>query len=97
MAACKLTFTLNEDTIKRIEDAAQRLAIPKSQVVRQAVADYHSRLGLMSEGERKRLLNAFDTLVPAIPDRPLHETESEQREVRRARRTGGRLSFAAHK
>jgi hypothetical protein len=90
MAITKVTFTLDEQTVRWIADAAEPLAMPKSQVVREAVADCHSRIGRLSEGERKRLLNVFDTLVPAIPTRPQREVEAELREVRRARRSGGR-------
>jgi predicted transcriptional regulator len=45
MATTKVTFTLDEETVHRIDDAAVHLAKPKSQVVREAVADYHSRIG----------------------------------------------------
>jgi len=92
MATTKVTFTLDEETVHRIDDAAVRLAKPKSQVVREAVADYHSRIGRLSESERKRMLKIFDALVPAIPVRPRREAENELREIRRARRSGGRLS-----
>jgi len=88
--ASKVTFTLDEETVHRIDDAAERMAKPKSQVVRDAVADYHSRIGKLSESERQRMLKVFDTLVPRIPARPPHEVEDELREVRRARRSGGR-------
>jgi hypothetical protein len=92
MATRKVTFTLDEETVHRIDDAAVRLAKPKSQVVREAVADYHSRIGRLSESERKRMLKIFDALVPAIPGRPRREAEAELREIRRARRSGGRRS-----
>jgi hypothetical protein len=90
--ATKLTFTLDEETVHRIADAAERLAKPKSQIVREAVADYHSRIGRVSESERQRLLKAFDALVPLIPPRPQREVTRELREIRLARRAGGRLS-----
>jgi predicted transcriptional regulator len=92
MATSKVTFILDEETVHRIDDAAVRLAKPKSQVVREAVADYHSRIGRLSESERKRMLKIFDALVPAIPSRPRREAEAELREIRRARRSGGRRS-----
>jgi hypothetical protein len=90
MATSKVTFTLDEETVRRIGDAAERLAKPKSQVVREAVEDYHSRIGRLSESERARMLKVFDALVPAIPARPQSEAEDELREIRRARRSGGR-------
>jgi len=92
MATTKVTFTLDEETVHRIDDAAVRLGKPKSQVVREAVADYHSRIGRLSESERTRMLKVFDALVLAIPARPRREAEDEQREIRKARRSGGRPS-----
>jgi hypothetical protein len=92
MATNKVTFTLDAETVHRIEDAAERLAKPKSQVVREAVADYHARIGRLSESEIRKRLKIFDTLFPLIPIRPQHETDEELKEIRRARRSGGRLS-----
>ena len=91
MASNKVTFTLDPETVHRIEDAAQRLAKPKSQIVRDAVADYHARIDRLSETERQRMLKIFDTLFPLIPVRPQREANAELKEIRRARRTGGRL------
>jgi predicted DNA-binding protein len=92
MATNKVTFTLDAETVQRIEDAAERLAKPKSQIVREAVAAYHDRIGRLSESEIQRKLKVFDTLIPLIPARPQHEVEEELKEIRRARRSGGRLS-----
>ena len=92
MATNKVTFTLDAETVHRIEDAAEILAKPKSQIVREAVADYHTRIGRVSESERQRRLKAFDTLFPLIPIRPQRDTEEELKELRRARRSGGRLT-----
>jgi hypothetical protein len=96
--ATKLTFTLDQETVHRIADAAERLAKPKSQIVREAVADYHSRIGRVSESERQRLLKTFDALVPLIPRRPQREVNRELRDISRARRSGGRRpSSSKHK
>ena len=94
MATNKVTFTLDDETIYRIGDAAERVAMPKSQVVREAVKEYHSRLGRLSESERQRLLKVFDDLVPAIPARPPQDAKDELQEIRRARRSGGRRSMS---
>jgi hypothetical protein len=83
---------LDAETVHRIEDAAERLSKPKSQIVREAVAEYHARIDRLSESEIQKRLNIFDTLVPLIPIRPRQETEEELREIRRARRSGGRRS-----
>ena len=88
----KVTFTLDDQTIRRLEVAAERLKKPKSEVVRDAIADYHDRVGRLSEVERRKLLDAFDRLVTAIPARPQAEVKRELRQIRTARRQGGRRS-----
>lgn len=88
----KVTFTLDDETVGRIRQTAARLARPQSQVVRDAVRDYASRIGRLSEDERRRLLQAFDALVPRIPPRPVREVVAEIETVRVDRRAGGRRS-----
>ena len=90
MATSKVTFTLDPETVRLIADAATRLSKPKSQVVREAIAEYHQRIGKLSESERLRMLKVFDAFVPLIPPRPQSEMDAELREIRRARRHGGR-------
>jgi hypothetical protein len=97
MGTVKVTFTLDEATVNRIATVAQRLALPKSQVVREAVEDYYERLGKMSERERKRMLRIFDEVVPRIPARPLTEIRRELQEIRLARSLGGRGAAARQK
>ncbi|MFQ5742415.1 MAG: ribbon-helix-helix protein, CopG family [Acidobacteriota bacterium] len=92
MATTKVTFTLDEATIARLRQAAERLGKPKSQVVREAIQDYATRIGRLSEGERLRLLRVFDEVVPRIPSRPLARVEEELEAIRRSRRGGGRRS-----
>ena len=40
MATTKVTFTFDPATIVRLDDAAQRLAKPKSEIVREAIHEY---------------------------------------------------------
>jgi hypothetical protein len=90
--ARKVTFTLDDQTVARIEQAAERLGLPKSGVVREAVFEYAERVGRLSERERERLLGLFDQLVPAIPAGPARAVTAELASVRAARRRGGRRS-----
>ena len=90
MAVLKVTFTLDDVTVARLHDAAAQLARPKSQVVRDAIHDFHDRLGTLSERERLRMLRVFDQVVPRIPSRPKAEVENELKAIRRARRTARR-------
>jgi len=92
MATTKVTFTLDAATIARLRATAERLALPKSRVVREAIRDFGDRAERLSERERRRLLEAFDRLVPAIPLRGRRDVDRELSELRRARRAGGRRS-----
>ncbi|MBM3747540.1 MAG: ribbon-helix-helix protein, CopG family [Acidobacteria bacterium] len=92
MGTVKVTFTLDEPTVARLQAAAERLARPKSEVVREAIQDFHERIGRLSERERRHLLRAFDDLVPRIPRRPLARVQKELEDLQRSRRAGGRRS-----
>jgi hypothetical protein len=92
MATVKVTFTLDQKTIDRLRQAADQLAIPKSEVVREAIEEYHRRLGKLGERERRRMLEAFDKHVAGIPERAQAEVDEELNSLRKARRTGGRRS-----
>jgi len=90
MASVKVTFTLDQETIRRLDLASQQLSRPKSQVIREAVKEYYDRMGRLSESERIRMLRIFDEMMARIPTRPRRDAERELKEIRRARRGGGR-------
>lgn len=85
-----MTFSLDEVTAARLRQTAETLGKPKSEVVREAILDYAERRGRLSEAEKRRLLSAFDQLVPAIPGRAASEVDQELNSIREARRRGGR-------
>jgi hypothetical protein len=93
--ATKVTFTVDDATIARLQDAAVRLALPKSEVVREAIHEFHDRIGRLSERERVRMLRIFDEVVPQIPSRDVREVDRELKALRQARRSGGRMSRSA--
>lgn len=95
MASVKMTFSLDEATAARLRQTAQALGKPKSEVVREAILDYSERQGRLGEAERRRLLTAFDRLVPGIPSRPVAEVEEEIDGIRSARRRGGRRAVGS--
>lgn len=90
--AVKMTFSLDEATAAELGRTAERLQVPKSRVVREAIHEYAVRAcstGLthrLSEGERRHRLRAFDDLVPQIPSRDAAEVEAELTDVHRSRR-----------
>jgi predicted transcriptional regulator len=90
MATTKVTFTFDPATIARLNDAAQRLSKPKSEIVREAIHEYHQHIGRLSESERLRMLAIVDEIAKRPPTRPQSEVDAELKEIRRARRHGGR-------
>lgn len=94
MATRKVTFTLDEETAARIDRLAERLRMPKSRIIREAVTHFASSgsPGRLSEAERRRMLEAYDAYIKQIPSRPPGAAEREIAEIRRARRSGGRLN-----
>lgn len=90
MATTKVTFTFDSATIARLDDAAQRLAKPKSEIVREAIHEYHQHIGRLSESEKQRMLRIVDEIAKRPPTRPQSEVDAELKEIRRARRQGGR-------
>lgn len=90
MVAIKSTFSLDDDTVARLDRTAEYLNRPKSQVVREAIREYAARVDRLPEAERLRLLETLDRVLKPIPERPLKEVERELEDLRRARRQGGR-------
>jgi len=91
----KMTFTLDEKTARRIDRTALRLDMPKSAVVREAVAEYAARAGRLSEQERRRMLDVFDDVIARIPLQPASVTDAELAATRRARKQGGRRTTSS--
>jgi predicted DNA-binding protein len=81
---------LDDQTVARLRQAAERLNKPQSQVVREAVRDYADRVGRLSEGERQRALAALDAIVKRKPTRAASDVDCELQDIRAARRGGGR-------
>jgi hypothetical protein len=86
----KVTFAFDDDTVAVLRRAAARLAKPQSAVVREAIREYASRVGKLTDDERRRLLQVMDTMLPMVPRRPARETTAELRAIRAGRRRGGR-------
>jgi Arc/MetJ-type ribon-helix-helix transcriptional regulator len=86
----KATFTLDNVTVARLKSAAARLAKPQSEIIREAVRDYTERIGRLSERERQRMLEIIDRMLSQPPTRSQREVDREIREIRAARRRGGR-------
>ena len=97
MAMTKVTLTLDQATVTRLEQAASCLALTKSQVVREAIVEFSERIGRPSERERLNLLRTFDEVVPRIPERDVRQVDQELKAIRLARRSGGRRTLTNRK
>jgi metal-responsive CopG/Arc/MetJ family transcriptional regulator len=86
----KMTFSLDEPTARRLNEASVSLGKPKSEIVREAIRDYAERMGRLSEVERIRMLGVFDEVVAAIPERPADDVDAGLAEIGRARREASR-------
>ncbi len=92
----KMTFTLDDETVRRLREIAARLDRPQSYVVREAIREYGTRGGKTSEAERARLLYLIDHVLLKGPTRPQKEADAElYRKVGRARQWTIDLAVAA--
>ncbi|MFI5245790.1 MAG: hypothetical protein ACHQQR_11220 [Gemmatimonadales bacterium] len=85
---------MDQGTADRIDRTAERLGMPKSGVVREAVDEYAAWAERLSEGERQRILVVFDDAISRIPRRPAKATDRELAAIRSAWRHGGRRTGA---
>ena len=86
----RITFSLDDKTVAEIRQAAARLRMPQSHVVREAVADYAARTDRLSERERQQLMGVLERLRDAKPTRPAADVDAELKTLRASRRAGGR-------
>lgn len=86
----KMTFTLDEETARYLDRTSQRLDMPKSQVVREAVQMYGDQVGRLTDEERREKLRLFDEVMATLPERSRTDVDAEVDSVRAARREGGR-------
>jgi predicted transcriptional regulator len=85
----KVTFTLDDATIARLERTARRLGVAKSAVVREAVLEYEARADQLVDSEQARLLAAVDRMARRAPTRTQEQLDEELASLRAARRGAG--------
>ena len=88
--AVKRTFVLDEESAVHLDRTADRLGMPKSWVVREALRAYSEQLGRLTDEEREKTLAAFDRAIADVPARPRAEVDAELEQLVAARRKGGR-------
>jgi predicted DNA-binding protein len=86
----KVTFTLDEVTVTRLNETARRLSKPKSAVVREAIDAYYAKNDKLSEAERQRMLAYLKEYAKVKLPGTHADAEREKREIRESRRLGWR-------
>ena len=84
---------MDDDTVRTLRRAAERTGKTQSAVVREAITRYEANTDRLTEEERQRMVRLFDELLSRPPDRTQAEVDAEIREIRRARRHGGRRTL----
>jgi hypothetical protein len=84
----KLTFSLDDATVRTLRETAERQRKPQSLVVREAIAHYASREDTLPADERERLLGVLREIKSRRPTRPASDVDRELGAIRRSRRTG---------
>lgn len=87
----KVTFTLDDDTVRLLRLMAERQHKSKSALLREALREYHVRGDRVSEAERERRVAALKDFIAENPPRDPAEVRRELEEIRAVRRGGGRL------
>jgi predicted transcriptional regulator len=86
----KLTFSMDDETVATLRRAAERTGKSQSAVVREAIIEYEARADKLTNAERDHMLKVIDQIIARGPTRTRVEIDAELREIRRARRHGGR-------
>jgi hypothetical protein len=86
----KVTFTLDDETVRTIRRIAERTRKPQSLVVREAVSRYAQSEQKLPDDERQRRLAVLRELMPQPATRPPAQVDAELGALRRTRRAGWR-------
>ena len=84
----KVTFTVDDETVRTLRATAERLGKPQSLVVREAIAEYAAREDRLTDSERERLLGVLRGIRSRPATRSKAAVDRELQTIRRSRRTG---------
>lgn len=84
----KLTFSLDEETVRTLRRVSEQKRKAQSLIVREAIAEYGAREESLPEAERRRRLEVLRELTSQPPTRKRPDVDRELQDLRRARRTG---------
>ena len=84
----KLTFSLDEETVRTLRRVAARTSKAQSLIVREAIVEYAAREERLPEGERTRRLDILRELASQPPSRSGAAVDRELHSLRGERRAG---------
>jgi hypothetical protein len=84
----KMTFSLDDETVRTLRMLADRKQKPQSVVVREAIVEYAAKDEKLSDAERARKLQLIRHLKSQPPTRSEKSVDAELGEIRRRRRAG---------
>jgi predicted DNA-binding protein len=86
----KVTFSLDDETVRALRKAAERSRKPQSFIVREAIAQYTSRDEILPDAERERLLHVLRRIRSRPSTRSAADVDRELAGIRESRRIGWR-------
>ena len=84
----KMTFSLDDETIRTLRLTAERKHKPQSVVVREAIVEYAAKDEKLSDAERARKLQLIRNLKSQPPTRDQASVDRELGDLRRSRKIG---------
>jgi predicted transcriptional regulator len=84
----KLTFSLDDDTVRTLRRVAEQKRKAQSLVVREAIVEYAAREDKLPATERVRRLEVLRDLKSRPPTRSPKDVDRELTSLRRSRKTG---------
>jgi len=82
----KLTFSLDDDTVRTLRRVAEQKRKPQSLVIREAIVEYAAREDKLPDTERTRRLEVLRELKSQPPTRSPKEVDREITSLRQARK-----------
>ena len=84
----KVTYTLDDETVERIQRAAARDQRPRSAIVREAVARYTATSERLSLEDIQEQLRILDAIAETPSTRSARAVDTELRGLKASRRSG---------
>jgi predicted DNA-binding protein len=84
----KMTFSLDDETVRTLRLLADRQQKPQSVIVREAIVEYAAKDEKLSDAERSRKLQMIRQLRSQPQTRDASAVDKELAELRRSRKVG---------